>query len=264
MFGLFRPRNKRLGSEFAGVVEAVGPSAKRFKPGDRVFGMMTSGGASAEYLTIPDTGAIAHMSASLSFEEAAGIPFGGLCALVFLGEFAALKPGGKVLIAGASGGVGAYAVQIAKALRTHVTGVAGPDSQEFVTSLGADETIDYRQSDLTTLASGFDVVFDTFGSISPRLSRRLLAEGGLFLPLNFGLREIGAALLNRFRNRKIRLAVNEDRLEDMMRLAELVEEGKLRPVIDSVHPMEEAAEAHARVESRHKRGSVVLKIADAT
>jgi len=263
MFGILRPRNQRLGSEFAGVVENVGASASRFRVGDRVFGMVTSGGASAEYLAMPETGAIARMPASLSFEEAAGMPFGALCALVFLGEFAALKSDQRVLIAGASGGVGAYAVQVAKALGAHVTGVAGPDSQDFVASLGADETIDYRKTDLATLGAGFDVVFDTFGSISPRLSRRLLVDGGLFLPLNFGLKEIGAMLLNSFLSRKIRLAVNEDRMDDMARLAELVEEGMLRPVIDSVYALEDAEAAHARVESRHKRGSVVLRVADA-
>lgn len=263
MFGILRPRNQRLGSEFAGVVEKVGASASRFRVGDRVFGMVTSGGASAEYLAMPETGAIARMPTSLSFEEAAGMPFGALCALVFLGEFAALKSDQRVLIAGASGGVGAYAVQVAKALGAHVTGVAGPDSQDFVASLGADETIDYRKTDLATLGAGFDVVFDTFGSISPRLSRRLLVDGGLFLPLNFGLKEIGAMLLNSFLSRKIRLAVNEDRMDDMARLAELVEERMLRPVIDSVYALEDAEAAHARVESRHKRGSVVLRVADA-
>ncbi len=264
MFGILKPRHRRLGSEFAGIVESIGGSATRFKPGDRVFGMVTSGGATAEYLAMPETGAVAPIPAALTFEEAAGMPFGGLCALVFLGEFADLQPGQKVLIGGASGGVGAYAVQIAKALGAHVAGVAGPDSQEFVTSLGADETINYHQTDLATLPSDFDVVFDTFGAISPKLSRSLLVEGGLFLPLNFGLREIGAALLNSFRTRKIRLAVNEDRMEDMLRLAELVEEGKLRPVVDTIYPFEEAARAHAHVESRHKQGAVVLRVRGAS
>lgn len=262
MFGLLHPRNPRLGAEFAGVVEDLGAGATRFDPGDRVFGMVTSGGASAEYLAMPENGAIARMPAALSFEEAAGIPFGGLCALVFLDEYAELKPGQKVLIAGASGGVGAFAVQIAKALGAHVTGVAGPESQDFVAQLGADETVDYRKTDLSSLGGGFDVVFDTFGSISPALARALLVEGGLFLPLNFGLPEIGAALLDRFRSRKIRLAVNADRMEDMERLAQLVEDGKLHPVVDSVYPLSEAARAHAHVESRHKKGSIVLRIVD--
>ncbi|MEQ9040338.1 MAG: NAD(P)-dependent alcohol dehydrogenase [Silicimonas sp.] len=262
MFGLVRPRNPRLGSEFAGVVESIGSSVSRFVEGDRVFGMVTSGGATAEYLAVPEKGAIVKMPASLSFEDAAGMPFGGLCALVFLGQYADLKPDQKALIVGASGGVGAYAVQIAKALGAHVTAVSGPDSQDFVVELGADETVNYRGTDVATLGGRFDVVFDTFGAISPKVSRGLLEKDGLFLPLNFGLREIGAVLLNRFRDRKIRLAVNKDRMEDMVRLAELVEHGKLRAVVDKIFPFEEVAQAYARVESRHKRGAVVLKIGD--
>lgn len=262
MFGLIRPRNQRLGSEFAGVVEAIDPAASRFQAGDRVFGMVPLGGASAEYLSIPESNAIARMPASLSFEEAAGIPFGALCALVFLGEYAGLKPGQRVLIVGASGGVGAFAVQVAKALGAHVTAVSGPDSQDFVSSLGADETVDYKTVDITTLGSQFEVVFDTFGAVSPKMSRDLLVEGGLFLPLNFGLPEISAALLNGFRDRKIRLAVNPDRMEDMERLAQMIADGALRPAVDSVYPIEEAAQAHARVESRHKKGAVVLRISD--
>jgi len=106
------------------------------------------------------------------------------------------------------------------------------------------------------------VVFDTFGAVSPGLARSLLVEGGLFLPLNFGLREIGALLLNRFRKQKIRLAVNEDRMDDMVRLAQMVEDGKLRPVVDTVYPFAEAAQAHAHVEARHKKGAIILRIAD--
>ncbi len=262
MFGVLRPRNQCLGSEFAGVIEEIGGSVARFSVGDRVFGIVTGGGASAELLAVPEAGAIAKMPAALSFEDAAGMPFGGLCALVFLSNFAALAPGQKVLIAGASGGVGAFALQIAKVLGAHVTGVAGPDSQAFISDLGADEVIDYKENDLDALGPQYDVVFDTFGAVSPGLARSLLVEGGLFLPLNFGLREIGALLLNRFRKQKIRLAVNEDRMDDMVRLAQMVEDGKLRPVVDTVYPFAEAAQAHAHVEARHKKGAIILRIAD--
>ncbi|NNE88448.1 MAG: NAD(P)-dependent alcohol dehydrogenase [Silicimonas sp.] len=264
MFGPLRPRNRRLGSEFAGVVEKVGASVSRFKEGDRVFGMMPMGGATAEYLAIGETSAVARMPASLSFENAAGMPFGGLCALVFLGEYAALKPGHRLLIVGASGGVGAFAVQVAKALGAHVTAVSGPESQDFAAGLGADETVDYKTTNIATLGQRFEVVFDTFGAVTPKMSRDLLVEGGLFLPLNFGLLEIGAALLNRFKSRKIRLAVNPDHMEDMERFAQMVEEGAVRPVVDNIYPMKEAAQAHRRVESRHKRGAVVLRIVDQT
>ena len=143
-----------------------------------------------------------------------------------------------------------------------MTAVSGPESQDIVAELGADDTVNYRETDIATLGAQFDVVFDTFGAVSPKVSRGLLVKGGLFLPLNFGPREIGALLLNGFRDRKIRLAVNEDRMEDMVRLAQLIEDGKLRPVVDRVFPFEDAALAHARVESRHKRGAIVLRIAN--
>ena len=264
MFGILRPRNPRLGTEFAGIVESVGPSASRFSVGDRVFGMIPAGGASAEYITVDEKGAIAAIPSQLSVEEAPAMPFGGLCALVFLGEFADVSPDKKVLIVGASGGVGVYAVQIAKALGAHVTAVAGPDSQNLISELGADCVVNYRETDFDQLGAQFDVVFDAYGSVSPSASRQLLRNGGLFLPLNYGLREIGAALLNRFRDRKIRLAVNEDRMEDMVRLGEMVEKGTLCPVVHKVFPFKDAARAHAQVETRHKRGAVVLSLVDAT
>ncbi|WP_421723282.1 NAD(P)-dependent alcohol dehydrogenase [Bauldia sp.] len=264
MFGLLRPRNQFLGSEFAGVVDAVGASVTRFAPSDAVFGFSASGGASADYIAVPETSAIAPIPAGLDFDEAAALPFGGLCALVFLADFAGLHAGQTVLIVGASGGVGAYAIQIAKALGARVSGVAGSDSQDFIRDLGADVAIDYRTTDITGLTERFDVIFDTIGVVTPRQSRALLKEGGLFLPLNFGLREIGAALLNSLRDRKIRLAVNGDTAEDLARLADMVESGDLRPVIDTRYPLEDAARAHAHVETRHRKGAIVLTIAQPT
>ncbi len=262
MFGIFRPRNTRLGSEFAGIVEETGSGVTRFEPGQAVYGLLSSGGAAAEFVAIPETGAISRMPHAIGFDEAAALPFGGLCALVFLTEFASLQEGQRVLIIGASGGVGCYAVQIAKACGAHVTGVSGPDSQNFVAGLGADETIDYKATDIAGIGRQYDVVFDTIGALSPAQSRRLLRPGGLFLPLNFGLRELAATALNAWRSRKIRLAVNPDRAEDLARLTEMVEGGRLRPVIDTRYPLEEAARAHAHVEARHRMGAVVLSIAE--
>lgn len=262
LFGLTQPRNPKMGSEFAGVVEAVGDGVTRFAPGDRVFGMQPNGGASAEYIAVAADSAVAPMPEGLGFDEAAALPFGGLCALVFLQDFASLKPGQHVLIIGASGGVGTYAVQIAKALGAEVTGLSGPDSQEFVTGLGADRVINYRDTGLEDLPGGYDLVFDTVGAANPAQAFALLKSGGMFLPLNFGLREIGAALMNPLRDRKIRLEVNPDRAEDLARLAELVTAGKLRPVIDTRFPLEEARAAHAKVETRHRQGSVVLTMPD--
>ncbi|WP_424975671.1 NAD(P)-dependent alcohol dehydrogenase [Dinoroseobacter sp. S124A] len=258
MFGLTRPRNTRLGSEFAGIVEAVGAQVTRFAPGDRVYGMQPNGGASAEVIAVAEDSALAPMPQALGFDEAAALPFGGLCALVFLQDCAQLSEGQHVLILGASGGVGSYAVQIAKALGAEVTGVSGPDSQNFVTGLGADRVVNYRDTGLADLPGSYDLVFDTVGAARPSEAFGLLKPGGLFLPLNFGMPEIGAALKNPLRDRKIRLEVNPDRAEDLVRLTALVEAGKLRPVIDTRFPLAEARAAHALVETRHRQGSVIL------
>ncbi|MEO1222512.1 MAG: NAD(P)-dependent alcohol dehydrogenase [Pseudomonadota bacterium] len=260
IFGLFRPRNTRLGSEFAGVVEAVGSSVKRFVPGQRVVGITSKGGASAEYLALPETAAVTAMPDDLSFEEAAALPFGGLAALVFLEQFAALKPNQRILIVGASGGVGIYAVQIAKALGAHVTGLSGPDSQALVSSLGADVTLNYESTKLSSISDRFDVIFDTVGVVSPDQARKLLRRGGLFLPLNVGIREVVAAALNPFFDRKVRLAVNPNTAKDLERLAGLVSDRRVRPVIETIYPLSEASAAHAHVETRHRKGAMILSI----
>ena len=259
LFGIFRPKDRRLGSEFAGVVEALGPGASRFAVGERVYGFSPNRGASADYLALPETAAIAPLPEGLSFEEGAALPFGGLAALVFLRRFGRLKAGQTVLINGASGGVGVYATQIAKAYGAQVTGVAGPENQRLLRELGADETVDYRAVDIAKLAARFDLTLDAVGGLTPAAGLGLLKADGVFLPLNYGLPEIGATLLNAFRRRKIKLAVNDDTADDLAALSALVEQGDLKPVIDGVYPLEDAAAAHARVESRRKTGAVVLR-----
>lgn len=263
IFGVLRPRNKRLGSEFAGVVEAVGLQVTKFAVGQPVFGMTPKGGATAEYITIAEDAAVAEFPDILSFNEAAALPFGGLAALVFLEQFANVSVGQHVLIVGASGGVGSYSVQIAKAAGAHVTGVSGRESQSFVKDLGADQMINYRATDLATINDRYDIVLDTVGAISPRLSRHLLRQRGLFLPLNIGLRELGAALLNPFRDQRIRLGVNNNSARDLKRLAELVSAGSIIPVIDSVFGMNRVVEAHELVELRHRKGAVIVEVVDA-
>ena len=260
IFGLFRPRNTRLGSEFAGVVEATGADVKRFVPGQRVFGITSKGGASAEYLALPETATVTAMPDDLSFEEAAALPFGGLAALVFLEQFAALKPNQRILIVGASGGVGIYAVQIAKALGAHVTGLSGPDSQALVSSLGADVTLNYESTKLSDISDRFDVIFDTVRVVSPDQARKLLRPGGLFLPLNVGIREVVAAVLNPFFDRKVCLAVTPNTAKDLERLAGLVSDRRVRPVIETIYPLSEASAAHAHVETRHRKGAMILSI----
>ena len=259
-FGLFRPRNTLLGSEFAGVVEAIGADVKRFVPGQRVFGITSKGGASAEYLALPETAAVTAMPDDLSFEEAAALPFGGLAALPFLEQFAALRRNQRILIVGASGGVGIYAVQIAKALGAHVTGLSGPDNQALVRSLGTDVALNYKTTKLSDIADRFDVILDAVGVVAPRQARKLLRRGGLFLPLNIGMRELVAALFNPFFDCKVRLAVNPNTAKDLLRLAGLVRDSKVQPVIDTVYPLSEASAAHAHVETRHRRGAIILSI----
>jgi len=253
-----------LGSEFAGDVVEVGPDATRFQPGDRVFGITGSGGASAEYLTIAQDAAIAEIPVSISYHEAAGLPFGGLCALCFLSKFAGLKSGQKLLIVGASGGVGSYAVQIAKILGASVTGVSSSANLDFVRDLGADRQIAYDLVGQQEWPGGQDVILDTVGALTPSAARRLLAPGGAYFPLIFGLSEIFAALLNPFRARKTVIAANPDRVEDLLRLVALVDAGQLKPVIGHRFPLRQAGAAHELVEKRHRRGSVVLDLSSKT
>ena len=262
IFGLFHPRNTRLGSEFAGVVEAVGAEVVAFSPGQQVFGITSAGGASAEYLVLPETWAVAETPSHLSFVEAAALPFGGLAALVFLEQFANLRANQRILIVGASGGVGIYALQIARTFGAHVTTLSGPDSQKLVRSLGAHEALNYETTKFSEIDLRFDVILDTIGTVSPRQARRLLCPGGLFLPLNIGLREVVAALLNPFFAQKIRLGVNPNTAKDLHQLAELVRDGSVQPVIDAVFPLTKAVSAHERVETRHRKGAIVLALQD--
>jgi NADPH:quinone reductase-like Zn-dependent oxidoreductase len=262
MFGILKPRNTRLGTEFSGKVEACGEGVSRFKLGDRVYGISPGGGASAEFVNVSETGAIQVAPPMLDLACAAALPFGGLCALSFLRDFAGLSRGQRLLIVGASGGVGVYAIQVGKALGAHVTAVAGPDNQGFTADLGADAVIDYRATKPDAWPRSFDTILDTIGALSPSQARRLLRPGGVFLPLNFGLSELFAALQTPFQSTRVRLRVNEDTAEGLERLNALIETGQLRPVIGQELPLSKAVEAHRIVEARHKRGAVLLRVSD--
>jgi NADPH:quinone reductase-like Zn-dependent oxidoreductase len=254
MFGLCGPRNPVLGSDFAGVVQAVAPDVTMFKPGDRVLGFGRS--AHAEYLTIDQAGAVAHLPPTLSFEQGAALPFGGLAALVFLRDYGRVQPGQKVLVIGGSGGVGAYAVQIAQALGAQVTAVASASSQELLQQLGAAHQRDYRAEPSVQTGDAFDVILDTVGAVDFRTARRGLAANGVFLPLNFGLREMLQAMVSK----QIRIGVNPDTRADLESLLAMIDMGTLRPVIDRAYPLEHAAQAHAYVQTRHRKGAVILTV----
>ncbi len=261
MFGLFAPKNKVLGAEFSGHVVSVGEKVTRFRPGDAVFGF-AGNGAHAEYLAISEDGAIMPKPAALDHDEAAAVPFGALSALVFLRDFAKVRPGHKVLVAGASGGVGVYAVQLAKHFGAEVTAVTSTRNVDLVRSLGADHVIDYTKQDFTRNAGAYDMVFDTAGTTSFAKAKRAMAPKGVFIPLEFGLTEIRQALVTALTGgRRVVIGVNGDSREDLAFVATLLASGEVRPVIDSRYSLERIADAHRRVEGRHKTGSVVVTVA---
>ncbi|MCT4684721.1 MAG: NAD(P)-dependent alcohol dehydrogenase [Roseicyclus sp.] len=259
MFGICAPRNPVLGSDFAGTVEALGPGVTGFALGERVFGFRF-GGAHAEFMTVKAAGAVTKTPDSLTDAQAAALPFGGLCALEFLDRFAQVRPGERVLVVGASGGVGAYAVQVARALGAIVTGVASGDSLPFVESLGADHVVDYRQTDPARLTGPYDVVFDTVGALDYTRAAPMLAKGGRFVPLNFGLGDLWKGRKARRNGHAQILKVNGDTKEGLERLVALISAGQLRPVIDTVYPFDEIRTAHEKVETRRRKGAIVLEI----
>ena len=259
MFGITKPRNKVLGAEFAGRVAAVGDRVTEFAVGDPVFGFSQQG-AHAEKLVMRADGAILRRPDSLSETDAAALPFGALAALEFLETFAELKSGERVLVVGASGGVGAYAAQIAKALGAEVTGVASAARSDMIKTLGADHVFDYAGPAGSAVGGPYDVVFDTVGALSYADAAPILAKGGRFVPLNFGLKDLFQMRKAKRAGHRILLRVNGDSKDGLKRLVRLIEAGQLRPVIDTVFPFEEIRRAYEKVETRHRAGAIVLSI----
>ena len=234
---------KIAGHELAGVVEAVGRDIRSFSKGDHVFGTTTGlkYGANAEYVCIPEEGGrgmVARKPANVSFGEAAAIPIGGMTALQIL-RLGKVKNGDRVLIYGASGSVGTYAVQLAKNQGAHVTGVCSGANLDLVRSIGADEVMDYTREDFRKNGKTYDVIFDTVRKLKQSGCKRSLGENGVFISSWFLTRETN---------------------EDLIRLKELVEAGKVRPVIDRTYPLEQVVEAHRYVDLGHKRGNVVITV----
>ncbi|MFW2542693.1 NAD(P)-dependent alcohol dehydrogenase [Primorskyibacter sp. 2E107] len=260
MFGLRRPKVPVLGVTMAGTVVATGEGVTRFQVGERVFGFVGQGGH-AEYIAVKEDAAIIATPEALSDVEATALPFGGASALVFLRDVAKLTAGQHVLIVGASGAVGSYAVQIARILGAEVTAVAGPGRADMLTALGAHHVVDYRREDPASLRSQYDVVFDTIGATRWSTMRHRLKPGGVFVPLNMGGRELWDMIHAKVTGGpRVALSVSGDTAEDLEQLVRWIAEGTLRPVVDSVFPLARIVDAYEQVETRHSAGTVVVSI----
>jgi NADPH:quinone reductase-like Zn-dependent oxidoreductase len=267
--GFLRPReNSIMGTELAGEIEAVGKEVKRFKAGDPVFGSSGLGfGTNAEYVCLPEEpgemeGGVALKPANMSFEEAATVPFGGRDALHFLRK-GDIRPGQKVLINGAGGSIGTFAIQLAKHFGAEVTAVDSAAKLEMLRSIGADHVIDYTQKDFTESGQVYDVIFDVVGTVSFSRSKGSITEEGSYLLANpIRSQMISGPWTRMTGSRKVVMETASGALEELIYLRELIEAGKLRTVIDRCYPLEQTAEAHRYVEAGGKLGNVVITVGD--
>lgn len=261
--GLIRPRQKVLGTEFSGVVEAVGGNVSEFGTGDEVFGVNADGmGAHAEYLCVKETAPIALKPSGMTFEEAAAVSDG------FVLAFSCLSAGDierrqRVLIYGASGSIGTAAVQIARHFGAHVTAVCRTEHFDLVRSLGADEVIDYTLQDFIGNGEQYDIIFDSVGKLPFRPARRSIAPGGIFLETDLGVgwqNPLWAVTTRLGRRPRFSIPLPKYNRENVLLLKDLIEAGEFRAVIDRTHPLEDFAEATRYVESQQKIGNVVLTV----
>jgi NADPH:quinone reductase-like Zn-dependent oxidoreductase len=260
-FGISRPRQPILGTELAGEIESVGKDVSKFKVGDQVFAFSGAGmGCHAEYKCMPEDGAVALKPPNLTYDEAAAISFGGTTALNFFRR-GKLQSGERVLVNGASGGVGTAAVQLAKHFGADVTGVCSTANVELVRSLGATHVIDYTKEDFTQNGETYDVIVDTVGTAPFSRSKGSLKERGRLLLVLGGLPDLLQIPWVLITSRKKVIAgPAAERAEDLRFLAKLAEAGEFKPVIDRRYPFEQIAEAHSYVDTGHKKGNVVITL----
>jgi NADPH:quinone reductase-like Zn-dependent oxidoreductase len=270
MAGIRKPKDPRLGVDYAGTVEAVGKNVTQFKPGDEVFG--NKSGAFAEYLCARADRAVVLKPANITFEQAAGVPVAGLTALQGLRDKGKVQPGQKVLINGASGGVGTFAVQVAKSFGADVSGVCSGRNVDLVRSLGADHVIDYTKEDFSKGDERYDVILDNVGTQPLSGFRRVLKPNGICVMIGGGgpnegkwvgpmARPIKALLMSPFISQKIGMMMAEGNKDDLNTLADLMQSGKVTPVIDRTYPLSEIREAVRYVETGRARGKVIITVA---
>ena len=243
MFGLKKPKIPILGYEFSGEVESVGDNVKTFKSGDKIFGTTTGlkQGAYAEYLCIPEKpnqGVVSLMPENLSFEEASAIPIGSMAALDILKK-ADIKKGERILIYGASGSVGTYAVQLAKYFGAEVTGVCSSKNIELIKSIGADYIIDYKKTDISNVVQKYDVIFDAVGKISKPVCKKIMNKNSRYITIK---------------------SITNEKTEYLDFLKDLIKNGEIKPVIDRIYSFEDIVDAHGYADTGHKIGNVVIKM----
>ncbi len=260
-FGFSKPKNTILGNELAGEVEAVGKDVTSFKPGDQVFAnSFNNMRAYAEYRCMPEDGLVGLKPANMTYEEAAVVPYGALMAMDLLRKVN-IQSGAKVLINGASGGIGSAVLQLAKHYGAEVTGVCSTPRLEFVKSLGADKVIDYTKEDFTQNGETYDLIVDVLGKSSFSQSKDSLKEAGKYVMTSFKMRDFVDMLRTSFGGgKKAICAILVAKPEDLVLTKELVEAGKLKAVIDKIFPLEQTAEAHRYVEGGNKKGFIAITV----
>jgi NADPH:quinone reductase-like Zn-dependent oxidoreductase len=267
--GLRKPKDTRLGVDFAGTVEAVGKNVTKFKPGDEVFGGRT--GAFADYVCVRESRAVALKPASITFEQAASVPIAAITALQALRDKGQIQAGQRILINGASGGVGTFAVQIAKSFGADVTGVCSTRNLDMVRSLGADHVIDYTKEDFTKGADRYDVIIDNVANHSLLECRRALKPNGVYVLIGGGsaneqgligplINPVKAMLLSPFVSQKMGMLLADLNHNDLAMLADLMQSGKVTPVIDRTYKLSELPQAIQYLEQGHARGKVVINV----
>ena len=260
-FGLTKPRIKILGAALAGEVEEIGKNVKLFKKGDLVFGSAGMGmGTYAEYKCLPENAVLTIKPNTMTFEEAAAIPFAGLTAIDFIKKVK-IQPGQKVLIYGASSAVGTYTVQLAKYFGAEVTAVCSTANLELVKSIGADTVIDYTKEDFTKNGETYDMIFEIVNKIPLSSYKNSVKENGSLILVAALLSEMLSGLwLSLTSKKKVFTGMISETTENLNFLKELFEKGKLKPVVDKRYPLEQMAEAHSYVEHGHKKGNVVIVV----